>query len=81
MCVMDTKIVDSEGRVAADPAVVTALLLDGTQTARVLNVSRTHVYKLIQRGVIKPYSIGGLTVFWAPEVHAAAAARRGWGGE
>jgi excisionase family DNA binding protein len=65
-------------RIAATlpPEVVAGLFLDGTQAARLLLVSRTHIYKLIGRGVITPYKIGALTVFWRPQLLEAIEARR-----
>lgn len=51
------------------------MFLDGRDAARLLGMNRTSIYALIDRGVITPYKIGVLTVFWRPEVEAVRAAR------
>ncbi len=53
---------------------------DGATAARLLGISRTHIYKLVGRGTITPYKIGALTVFWRTDLHNAIAARETWQG-
>lgn len=38
-------------------------LLDVTETADLLRASRSHVYRLIERGNLKPVKLGGRTLF------------------
>jgi excisionase family DNA binding protein len=80
---MHTKTVDQDERIEQaataakfDPEVVASLFVDGTKAARMLLVSRTHIYKLMDRGVITAHKIGSLTVFWKPELEEAIEARR-----
>ena len=53
---------------------------DGATAARLLRISRTHIYNLIERGTIVPYKIGVLTVFSIDEIREANQARDLWEG-
>jgi len=50
--------------------------LDAEGVATVLNRSRATVYSMAERGVITPYFIGGLKLYWRPEVQTIAEALR-----
>lgn len=63
-----------------DPVTFAAMFLDGTEATTMLGISRTHIYKMIDRGVITPYRIGALTVFWRPAIEQLHRARAQWYG-
>ncbi len=41
---------------------------DAEQAASILGIRRTNLYRLIQRGALGDYKIGGLRVYWRAEV-------------
>jgi excisionase family DNA binding protein len=50
--------------------------LDAEGAAKLLNRSRATVYDMASRGVLTAYEVGGLKIYWRPEVETIANALR-----
>lgn len=62
------------------PQAFAAMFADGRQAAEILDVHRSTLYVLIERGTLAKHKIGAVTVFWRPDLERLREAKESWSG-